>query len=155
MLTYAHLCENFHYSIITGQFYWLKTKARRNLSKEAGSIDNTGYRQIRINRTRYISHRLAWFWVTGEWPKHQIDHKNGIRDANYWLNLREATPSQNQHNQEKRKNNTSGFKGVCWNKVSQKWQASIMINRKNRTLGRFDDIELAYEARLKLFQANQ
>jgi hypothetical protein len=37
-------------------------------------------------------------------------------------------------------NNTSGYKGVCWNKKNSKWLARIRINNKRIYLGYFDNI---------------
>ena len=102
-----------------------------------------------VNGKLYYAHRLAWFYCTGEFPKHEIDHKNGITDANQWLNLREATRSQNQHNTSLRSDNTSGYKGVTWNKKSKKWQAQIMANGKNNYLGCFNDMGRACAERSK------
>jgi hypothetical protein len=63
--------------------------------------------------------------------------------------LREATPSQNQANKAMRSDNTSGVKGVTWDKSRGKWVAAIHVNRKRISLGRYKDIEeaaAAYEA---------
>lgn len=149
MLTHAHLREILHYSVINGQFYHIKKRQKIRLGQTAGNLHPNGYRYIRINGESYLAHRLAWFWVTGEWPANEIDHKNGIRDANWWLNLREATHSQNMHNTGMRSNNTSGYKGVTWYSKYQKWQAQIMINKKNNNLGYFENINVAYAARIK------
>ena len=46
-----------------------------------------------------------------------------------------------------RKNNTSGFIGVCWNKRQNKWQAQITFKNKNYNLGTFDDIKEAIKIR--------
>lgn len=43
--------------------------------KIAGYIDKRGYRRIKINATYYAAHRLAWIYVTGEWPTLDLDHK--------------------------------------------------------------------------------
>jgi hypothetical protein len=54
--------------------------------------------------------------------------------------------SQNQGNVGIRKDNTSGFKGVSWNKQSKKWLAYINRDGKRDRLGLFDDIEDAKRA---------
>jgi len=74
------------------------------------------------------------------------DHVNGDGLDNRRNNLRPATVSQNQHNQKKSENNTSGFKGVSRHKRDQKWQATIQINGKRRHLGYFDDLKKAAKA---------
>ncbi len=78
--------------------------------------------------------------MTGEWPADQIDHINRIRSDNRWSNLRAATPQQNTANSF-RVDNTSGKKGVTWNKQAGKRQAQICVNGKNYHLGRYNDIE--------------
>lgn len=69
-----------------------------------------------------------------------IDHEdhNGLNNQRY--NLRSATVAQNGHNQSLSKTNTSGYKGVTWDKVGRKWRAYIKINDKDINLGRFIDI---------------
>jgi hypothetical protein len=73
----------------------------------------------------------------------EIDH----RDLNYLNNQREnlraATKSQNQQNQEKPKNNTSGFKGVTRCKQTGLWQARIWVNGRPISLGRHLSAEIA------------
>lgn len=45
------------------------------------------------------------------------------------------------------KNNTSGIKGVTWNKNHKKWEAYISIHGKRKYLGNYDDLEEAQQAR--------
>lgn len=45
------------------------------------------------------------------------------------------------------KNNTSGVKGVYWDREREKWVAQIEFQGKNYRLGRFNDIEDAAAAR--------
>lgn len=150
ILTHEYLKSILHYSVITGQFYWLKSISKKiKVGKTAGCFSD-GYRRIRINGKDYQSHRLAWFWVTGEWTEYEIDHKNGIPDANYWLNLREVTHSQNMCNTSTRIDSTSGYKGVYWHKARQTWMAHIKLNGKNKHIGRYETAELAHQARLKV-----
>lgn len=75
------------------------------------------------------------------------DHINGNRLDNCRNNLRIVNKSQNCINRGLHKNNTSGAKGVSWDKVSKKWHSYISINRKNINLGLFDDINDAIEVR--------
>jgi hypothetical protein len=82
-------------------------------------------------------------FLTG-WPL--TDHRNGNGLDNRRANLREATKSQNAANRGLDRNNTSGFKGVYWNKAERKWQAHIQVDGKKRTLGRFPDPEDAARA---------
>jgi hypothetical protein len=150
ILTHEYLKEHLHYSVITGKFYWLESASKRIKTNDvAGNLTCKDYRRIRINGSNYFAHRLAWFWVTGEWPEKQIDHKNRIRDDNYWLNIREATQSQNNYNKGISPTNSSGFKGVYWYKTYQKWRANIRINGKKKHLGYFDSPELAHKAYVK------
>jgi hypothetical protein len=58
-------------------------------------------------------------------------------------NLRKATRSQQAANQRLKSSNTSGVKGVCWSKASNKWTARIKRNGKNLHLGVFIDIKEA------------
>lgn len=154
ILTHEYLKSILHYSIITGQFFYLRATAQCvKIGALAGTLSTNGYNYIKINGTRYSAHRLAWFWVMGEWPANQIDHKNGVRDANWWLNMREATCSQNCCNTKKHIDNTSGYKGVFWEKRSQRWRASITLNRKSKHLGYYATSELAYAARIKAEQS--
>lgn len=76
----------------------------------------------------------------------QIDHKDGNPRNNQLLNLRPATNTQNQMNSKIQSNNKSGYKGVYWCKLMQKWKARIQVNGKRIHLGYFDDPKEAHEA---------
>lgn len=105
-----------------------------------------GYLTITIDKRAYLAHRLAWLYMTGEWPSDYIDHIDGVPAHNAWDNLREATQTQQNANTRLRKNNTSGYRGVKWHKGCQKWNANIQVNGKSRYLGLFDSKEDAYAA---------
>ena len=75
-----------------------------------------------------------------------VDHINGDTMDNRKCNLRVCTQKQNAFNRDKQKNNTSGYKGVTFNKWSKRWQSVITKNRVNYYLGLFDTPEEAYEA---------
>jgi hypothetical protein len=75
-----------------------------------------------------------------------VDHEDGDGLNNRRGNVRLATPSQNMHNQRIRCDNTSGFKGVYFNKKTAKWMARIKLNKKSNYLGLFDTPEEAHAA---------
>lgn len=78
------------------------------------------------------------------------DHKDRNNTMDYrWSNLRPATRSEQNQNRGMQKNNTSGFKGICWNKRSEKWQAYIYIDGEQIYLGLFENKEDAVKARLE------
>ena len=76
----------------------------------------------------------------------ETDHINCNKLDNRKENLRFCNRSQNEANRFKYNNNTSGRKGICWNKDRQKWVAQIQVNGKGVYLGRFTDIEDAAKA---------
>lgn len=71
----------------------------------------------------------------------EIDHINRNKLDNRKCNLRLCTDSQNKANIEKLYKNTSGYKGVHWNKSHNKWEAKINFNNKNIFLGYFENKE--------------
>jgi hypothetical protein len=75
-----------------------------------------------------------------------IDHINGNTRDNRRENLRVCNTSQNGRNRGAPSNNTSGYKGVSWNKRDRKWQARISAGGKNLYLGSFDSPEKAHDA---------
>jgi hypothetical protein len=80
-----------------------------------------------------------------QWSDHKdMNPLNNTRD-----NLRLATPSQNAMNTRLHPNNTSGFRGVSWNKQVQAWVATIYHEGLQMQLGKFDTPEAAYEAYCK------
>lgn len=68
----------------------------------------------------------------------QIDHIDGDGLNNTKQNLRICTQSENVMNQSIRSDNSSGYKGVWWDKQTNKWRAGIIISGKTVYLGRFD-----------------
>lgn len=71
-----------------------------------------------------------------EWKnKQQGDHQNHNTLDNRQDNLRICTNQQNQMNQKPKRNTSSQFKGVSWNKNAKKWQANIRINKELKHLG--------------------
>lgn len=89
-----------------------------------------------------------------------VDHKkhpprNEKKVDNRKSNLEIKTASQNNINSSMYLNNTSGTKGVSWNKRFQKWMAYIQVDKKRMHLGYFDNkndaIRARKEAEIKYF----
>lgn len=74
----------------------------------------------------------------------QVDHINHDTLDNRLENLRLATVSENQCNRRLQGNNTSGYKGVSWNKEKGKWRSYISINKVQIHLGFYDSVDDAY-----------
>lgn len=144
-LTAERLRELLHYDPDTGLIFWAASR------KVAGTKQSGGYVQVEIRGRRYVAHRLAWLWMTGQWPRDQIDHINGIRADNRWSNLREATHAENMQNQRSSRSDSlhSSKIGVGFHRVSGKWRARIGLNGVQRTIGYFDSEEEAHAAYLK------
>lgn len=146
-LTAERLREVLDYDPETGVFRWRKLRHRpaKDVGSIAGCPKGDGYWVIMVDRRRYRAHRLAWLYMTGAWPKLDIDHKNGIEDDNRFVNLREATQMQNQRNCRRHRHNTSGFKGV--RRRGARWEACIKHAGRVLYLGIFEapaDAHAAY-----------
>jgi hypothetical protein len=114
-LTAEELKRIVHYDPKTGVFRWLVAP---NMSVKEGDVAcNTrpdGYMALQYKNRLYKAHRLAWLYMTGEWPEATVDHKNRNPSDNRWENLRAATRAQQVANQRVR--TKTGYRGV--NKVA-------------------------------------
>lgn len=144
MITQARLKEVLNYDPLTGIFAWIKKTCRKVVvGAVAGHVADSGYVFIRIFGRLYRAHRLAYLFMTGEFPLVGIDHENTDKGDNRWLNLRPATKSQNAMNADAPSNNTSGVRGVSWDSRDQKWHAYIAKDGKRINLGYFTKRETA------------
>lgn len=75
-------------------------------------LGDKGYPEFRIDGKRVRLHRLIMGASLGDEVDHEDRNKLNARKNN----LRLATSSQNKMNREIQNNNTSGYKGVSWNK---------------------------------------
>jgi len=153
-LTATELREELHYDPDTGIFTWLKIAKGRYVGSVAGCASGDGYRRIHVGGRStgrlYYAHRLAWLYMTGEWPSHQIDHINRDPKDNRWCNLRAATPRQNRGNRHgAQRNSWTGIRGVHYRTDIRKWMAHISPHGKLKVLGYFANLEDARAARSK------
>jgi len=124
-----------------------------------GSKTWDGYGRIQRSRENIYAHRVSWELANGPIPQGMmLDHYvcGNVSCVNP-DHLRLATPQQNCHNCSLPKHNTSGFKGVYWDKEAGKWKAQITFNKKKINLGRFeaiDEARLAYCEAAKKYHGN-
>lgn len=146
MITQRELKALFTYDPETGLFYSARKTSKKEIGQVVqGSRGKEGYFYIAIKRKRYKAHRLAFLYMTGFIPK-IVDHDNNDTFDNRWANLRSATDVENARNASKRKDNTSGYKGVCWHKQTGWWRARISYRDRRVHLGSFATAEEAHEA---------
>jgi len=119
-----------------------KTWNSRFSDKIAGS-NKLGYVVIVFNYRLYRAHRLAWLYMTGEWPPEEIDHVNHVKNDNRWVNLQLADRITNNRNASRRKDNKSGVTGVNWHSTNERWVVYISEGGRIRHLGSFTDINVA------------
>lgn len=135
-----------HYDPETGVFTWLKRPDdgtswnSRWVAKRAGGKLWNGYRMIAIMDVQYYEHRLAWIYIHGVQPPHDVDHIDAVRDNNAINNLRLATRTQNLQ----RKAVKSGPlpRGVARN--HSRFLAQITVNGQFKYLGTYDTPEQAH-----------
>jgi hypothetical protein len=141
----SELKQLFNYNPDTGIFTHKTNRGSVKIGSKAGTVNKSDkYHYLKINKEKYATHRLVWIYVYGEIPiGFEIDHINGCEADNRLINLRLATPSQNQHNQKLSAKNTSGVKGICWSKTRQKWVVNIKLNGKLYNLGTFAEHDKA------------
>ena len=143
-ITQQRLHELFKYC--DGKLFWkVRQAACIYIGDEAGSVNKKGYRRVMIKNKSYAMHRLIFMMHYGYLPK-QVDHIDRNKLNNRIENLRPATHGQNRQNATISKNNTSGVKGINWQKRDNKWQARVMLNKKSYQIGYFETLEEAKKA---------
>ena len=147
-LTQKYLKSRMHYDRKTGIFKWRISRPGCVAGKRSGT-NASGYCQIEIDGKFYRAGRLACFYMTGSWPECVIDHINGNRSDDRWVNLRSASYQENARNRTACRRNKSGKVGV--HKAPKKgwWSASIGVNGRGIRLGQFRRKADAITARLK------
>jgi len=121
------------------------------------STKTRGYREILVDRIHYRAHRLAWLYMTGEWPTNGVDHIDGDKLNNRFANLRDIPQAANSQNIKKATaRSITGFLGVSPHET--RFRARLRVNRKLINLGSYATAEEAYavylEAKRRLHPGN-
>jgi len=145
----ATLRYYLHYDPESGVFTWKECPPHRTdlLGKRAGYIASWGYRMIKLDGKMYIAHRLAWLYVTGQWPE-QVNHIDGDKTNDRFANLRLADAFIAHQNMHKAKRNSkSGLLGVTTDVDGRRgFVASISADGKQHYLGHFKTAQEAHAA---------
>lgn len=135
-LTEAELKSQLRYDPEQGTFTRLvSNNSRYKVGTIAGSVSPEGYIAISLRKVAHQAHRLAFLYMTGEFPPNCVDHINGNRADNRWKNLRLADRFENAQNKSINKNNTTGWAGVYYHADSKKYYSHIRHNGKQVRLG--------------------
>lgn len=161
-----YLNNRLDYDSETGIFLWkampesfFETKNAwsswnsRFSGKEAGKKRPDGYVSVRMKYEgkshSNLLHRIAYKMCYWKDPDGFVDHINGVRSDNRICNIRVVTRSENQRNQQRRSNNTSGVMGVNWSKHANAWLVRITYDGKQKNLGYYKEFEEAVRVRLQ------
>lgn len=140
--------QRLSYDPATGEFIHLSGKLK---GKVAGTVRSNGYRQLSIDGSLYMAHRVAFVWM--DIPichPLEVDHINKNPKDNRWCNLRLASSSQNKANRSRNKAKQTAFKGVY--RVAgydNRYTARLKVGKVIKHLGCFSTQEEAAQVYLK------
>ena len=138
----------FHYDAESGMLLWRNGNGRNVKPwQQAKAPNGHGYYTVKIDGTSYSVHRLIWLYVHGNFPDKYIDHKNRIRNDNRLCNLRDVNTTDNAQNISLPSHNKSGYIGVSWIKSHNCWTVYVKVNKKNKWLGYYKNLDDAIAAR--------
>lgn len=149
-LTFERLRDLLHYDPEVGDFIW-REPGRGIRPGKTGNVRPDGYIRIGIDGISYLAHRLAWLYMTGDWPTIDVDHRDGNPGNNRFDNLRDVTQQTNIENfrTATKRNSSSGLLGVSFHARDKLWRARIRADGKDITIGYFKTPEAAHAAYLE------
>lgn len=121
----------------------------KNTGKQYTRTNKGGYNRVYIKGKLYYVHRIVWFIVMGEWPKTMLDHIDQNKQNNCFESLREVTQTGNSFNSKIRKDNTTGMRGLKYDKRDDLWYARVEAFGKYVFRKGFRNKEEAVQALIK------
>jgi hypothetical protein len=138
--------EHLSYNPDTGLFTWRMKRGNKAAGSIAGSQHNNGYHTIFLCGRRFYAHRLAFLFMRGNLPTGVVDHINGVKNDNRWINLRDVSQSENMANRSGAQKN-SKTKHLCVSPhVAGGYVVQIRRNKKRIYVGYFKELEAALVA---------
>ena len=152
MINQERLKELLHYDPDSGVFTRAKDLPNgKKAGQIAGHVNQKGYIDIRLDGKNYRAARLAFLYMTGEWPSEEVDHDNRVKTDNRWINLRGANRYQNAYNKFSARKAKSGYAGVVKvkrKKTADRYRATIWANGVSSYLGTYATPEEAHNVYL-------
>lgn len=142
----SRLKQLLSYDPLTGLFARVVSNRTDRVGATPGARNTKGHIQIRVDGVLYMAHRLAWLYVFGSFPENQLDHINGVKHDNRLVNLRHCSNKRNSENRKMSSRNTSGYRGVSYDKHLRKFKAYIGHNMESIHVGVFDTVDAAAAA---------
>ena len=146
-MNHSDLLANVAYNPFTGVFTRKTAAGNQTVGAVIGNLNAKGYLKAKVLGQYVRLNRLAWFYIHGIWPTHEVDHINGCKSDNRLNNLRDCNGSLNCLNQSgPRINNRLGIQGVHLIKKTGRYRAKCCINGKTHHIGVFATATEAEEA---------
>lgn len=138
--------------------FWEKVTKTSGCWLWSKCLDKRGYGRFHFNGENKLAHRVAYFLAYGiDVP--ELDHQCRVHNCVRPEHLKPVTSAENKQNfPDLIASNTSGYRGVTWDRSRGKWVAQAQHHGRCYTFGRFDSkedaVRAAREGRLKLFTNN-
>ena len=147
-LTKQTLKDALHYNPDTGAFtHRFFSSAPPSAQSAMCRINQSGQMFIKIEGVWYSARRLAWLYMTGVLPHFNLYSVSRDKGNYRWANITDESAHGHRPVQKSHPGNKSGCVGVCYDKKTDRWVASIMKHRVRHHLGRFEDVDDAIAAR--------
>ncbi len=145
-IMFFEIKKYFYYR--NGWLYNKISRGRAKINTKAGCFTSDGYITIGFRGKKYPAHKLIFRYHGNKIPQgYVVDHINRNKSDNRIQNLRTVPVNKNSRNSRVKSNNKYNVTGVSWEKRTNKWHAQIMLNGRNKGLGRYKSFDDAVIAR--------